>query len=498
MNSLETFWSGPRARRWLGWLGILGAIGYAIFLTAYFAPVAGGADSSGYMNSARLFTRGRLKTELRVVPEVKVLSPFHFLPQGFVPVRQPGSTQIVPTYPTGLPLQLAAAVRVFGWKIGPYVTWVGGALLAVVLCYALAREFGIAPGLAILGAATLAISPMFLFIAVQSLSDVLATTWACLAIYSARRASRSWLWALGSGAACGVAVLVRPTNLLILPAVVWFLANYRLLGWLIAGGLPMAAWVAFYQHSLYNDALRSGYGDIFSSFESANFAPTISHYLTWLPRELSPPLLVFAFASLLLWRTQWRVMAGLILWAGPILMFYAYYDVTKETWWCLRFILPAFPPIILAALLGMKAVGEKFASPDYRRAFSAVMAALWIWSLHAEWKWDKQIDALAPARFEIAYEKAGVWIRDNLPADALVTCMNAAGAVYYYTDFPVLRWDTESAEEFHDYVAKVEQAHRPFYALFADAEQKEEFDKNSAGKWKLIKQIDGWGVWKWE
>jgi len=40
---------------------------YAAFLSRHTAVVAGGADSSGYLNSARLFREGNLRETLRAL-----------------------------------------------------------------------------------------------------------------------------------------------------------------------------------------------------------------------------------------------------------------------------------------------------------------------------------------------------------------------------------------------------------------------------------------------
>src|SRR5688572_25804139 len=65
----------PRpAPRWFVWLGVIALAGYALFLGAHTTVVAGGSDSSGYLNSARLLASGRLQTEVRVPPEFKVPS----------------------------------------------------------------------------------------------------------------------------------------------------------------------------------------------------------------------------------------------------------------------------------------------------------------------------------------------------------------------------------------------------------------------------------------
>jgi len=48
------------AARPLQWAALgLAVIGYAVFLALNVAPIAGGSDSSGYLNSARLITEGR-------------------------------------------------------------------------------------------------------------------------------------------------------------------------------------------------------------------------------------------------------------------------------------------------------------------------------------------------------------------------------------------------------------------------------------------------------
>lgn len=55
------------------WFRVLagGALdGYIVFLAPKTTAVAGGSDSSGYLNSARLLAAGRLQAELRLPPEM--------------------------------------------------------------------------------------------------------------------------------------------------------------------------------------------------------------------------------------------------------------------------------------------------------------------------------------------------------------------------------------------------------------------------------------------
>ena len=167
------------APRWALWIGLAALALYAVFLARHTVVVAGGSDSSGYLNSARLFAVGKLVTPLPVPADFPPPSRDevpHFLPQGFFPDRQQPAI-LTPTYPTGLPLQFALASRLLGWTVGPWFVLLGSAVGAVGLCYLLGRELGLPFSLAAAGAVMLAAFPVFLFTSIQPLSDTPATAW---------------------------------------------------------------------------------------------------------------------------------------------------------------------------------------------------------------------------------------------------------------------------------------------------------------------------------
>src|SRR5450432_316314 len=98
-----------RLDRILTGLLLLGAVVYSIFLYRDGSPYAGGSDSSGYLNSARLLSAGRFFGPMRIPSGQPYLSfgPETFQPLGFVTdAREP---RLVPTYPPGLPLHLMIA-----------------------------------------------------------------------------------------------------------------------------------------------------------------------------------------------------------------------------------------------------------------------------------------------------------------------------------------------------------------------------------------------------
>jgi hypothetical protein len=482
------------APRWIRWLGLAGLVAYGIFMAWYYVPSAGGADSSGYLNSAKLLAQGKMVTQSRVIPELKLASPFHLVPLGFTCEPRPDSVRLAPTYPVGLPLQFALAGVIAGWRVGPYLVGVGGALAAVWLCYRCARELGVSPPLALVGAAALGISPMFLFVAIQPLSDAIAATWCVAAAYFALRAHRAtgYGWAFACGLACALAVLVRPTNVLVLPAMALLVGRGRQLLMVALGGVPGAAFLLLYQKHLYGNAFTSGYGSIFDIFERSSFAPTMQHYAVWLPRLLCPAFLGFGLLAVMRWREDARVLAALFLWAVPVFIFYAFYVVTKEVWWCLRFVLPAFPALILAGLLGL----DHFARRS-TRSLAIATVALGGWVAAQSIYWGRHEHVLGPSQGERTYILAGDWARANLPPNAAVATMVTSGALFYYTDLAILRWDSMTAEEFETYALALQRTGRPLYAVLMDLEEADAFKDHLHGKWQKIADVKTARIWKW-
>jgi len=483
------FFSG---RRWkaAGWALLLA---YGVLLGVYFTPIAGGSDSSGYLNFADLLLRGKLIDDARPVVGIRTGSSFATAPLGFSLEQETG--RLIPTYPSGVPLHLAAAELVVGRVPGMYVVGVGGALAAVVLCFAVGRELGLSKALAALSAAMLAWNPVFLFIAIQPLSDVLATAWCLAAIYGVLRARRSPRWALLGGAAAAMAVLVRPTNVLIFPALLVWMPGWRALAWFVAGGLPGAAWMMGYQNAIYGSPLSSGYGDLWSLFRASNLGPTVRHYGEWLPRFV-PILWILGALLLLPWaRTRWRMIAGLALWFFPVAVFYVFYDVTKETWWCLRFLLPCLPALILGGALGIEAVRGRL-SRRGTRIWTWSVAGLAVWAALLAWNGSRGLGVFGTADSEPPYREIATWVNNHVPKNAAVVSMIASGAVHYYTDCAVLRWDMIEREEFQAFAANADLEVQPVYALLFREEEQQAMNERLPGRWERIFENRRGAVWR--
>jgi hypothetical protein len=462
--------------------------------------VAAGSDSSGYLNSARLFAAGRLQSELRVPgvfgrPEEVNVS--HFSPQGFNLFG--GSVRLSPTYPTGLPLHFAIAGRLAGWHAGPFAVQLLAALGAVWLCYLAARALGIGPALAVAGAAMLAAFPVFIFTSIQTLSDTLATTWALAALLAGIRSRESPRWTVGCGAALAVAVLVRPTNLLLAPALVVLVGgNWRRLALFGAGGLPGAVWLAFYNHHLYGGVMRSGYGNIFAAFDWGFGVPTAAHFARWLAWLLPAVALVLPFAAPV-WRDpRRREWIALALAFSAVAGLYLFYDVSHDDWWCLRFILPAVGALILLALLGADALVRRFAVRRPSAWAAALALILAGWAGANSWYWTRHLHVLYVPGYERAYGEAAALVAQHVPARAVVVCSVFSGTLYYYTDLPALVYDTMKPEEFERYVTLARKAGREIHAVLFNIEEEDVFRNRCPGPWRRIASTGNIGLWRLE
>ncbi len=475
--------------RGIGWLAF--AL-YGFFLARHFSGVAGGADSSGYLNSARLLASGQLTAELRVPPEFGPQADLlrqQFQPHGFAPFE--GNPRLSPTYAVGLPLHLALAGKIFGWSLAPALVGVLAALAAVALTYAVARDVELAPSLAAAAAATLAAYPVFIFMSIQPLSDTLATSWCLAAILAALRARHGPGWALACGAAIGIAVLVRLTNALIIPAAVVLLGwNPRRLLLAAIGGVPAALWLGYYNHALYGGALRTGYVNIAEAFGWAYGAPTAVHFTRWLALMLPAVLLGLPLVALVRRVRPARIGLALALWFGAFAITYAFYQISHEVWWDLRFILPGTPALIIGGLLGLEALAN---SPRVRMALAAGLA---LWAAGLGWFWTDKHHLLLTQTYEQAYADASAAARVKFPANALVIAGQHSGAIYYYTDFAVLRWEFVNAAEFAHFRGLAEKAGRPICALLYDTEEKEALRERCAGHWTQVAKLNNIALWR--
>lgn len=324
-------------------------VAYARWFVPLLTPYAGGADSSGYVWSAQLFARGQIAAPLhRPADAPGSLRPDTFAPLGTL-VRS-NQTELVPSYPTGLPLLLALGLIATPLETGIAAILLLAVLAALWLTYRLGRAAGLDRLWAVVPAAVLGSSPLFIFSGQQVMTDVLSTSLALGVVLLAWRARRRPSSAIWAGAALGLATLVRPTNIVFAaPLVAATGLSFRALWRVALGGVPFALFLFVYQFTLFGSPFSSGYGDMRSAFSLAYVVPTLRHYASWLP-SLFSWLIAAAPVGWWFWRADDRAWGWIgAAWVAGVFGLYVAYFHTSETWWYLRFILPAIPPLLVAA-----------------------------------------------------------------------------------------------------------------------------------------------------
>lgn len=478
----------------------VGLVAYAVFLGTHIGAYAGGADSSGYLISARSFSRGCVATAQRAWPGLPVIesASYAYVPLG---LRPTSSGEMVSRYPIGVPLFLMLAAGAVGWDAGPHCVIILHTIAGILLMVWLGRCAGLTSGWAALGAILLATCPLYISYSLQMMSDVPATTWAIATVALAWNARRHAGWAVSAGAALGIAVLIRPTNaILALPAAIALGLGWR--QWLafLTGGTPLAVAQMIYNQAAYGHPLASGYEDVGSLFQWQYVPLSLANYGRWLPILLTP---VGLLALGLPWRARKdpHGTAMLLTWMVSFPALYAFYYHTHITWWYTRFVLPAFPAVWIAALLVARDLTERLGmlsppGPGSMRTWlrgGLVAAAVFVYAGY----FNLRLQTASVGRDERRYVEVVAWLCPQVPPSALLVAMQASGSLFYYTDFPVLRWNKIEPGQFN----RVEQAAagRRVFALLMPFEEQRAFpEKRLSGSWTKIGSIHNFNLWELE
>jgi hypothetical protein len=129
--------SSELRRRVVLGLAVVALVAYGLVLVRHSSRAAAAADVSGYLNCARAITRGELVRPIRAATRLGLADiPLSvLLPLGFV--DGPARGTMVPLYPPGLPLHMAALATLTGWDTGPFLVSPLFAVLGLVAFYRL-------------------------------------------------------------------------------------------------------------------------------------------------------------------------------------------------------------------------------------------------------------------------------------------------------------------------------------------------------------------------
>jgi hypothetical protein len=448
---------------------------------------AGGADSSGYVSQAHLWVNGRLRVELpsivRRVPWPD--ATWTFSPLGYKPSAEPGS--LVPTYPPGLPLTMAAFMLAGGWRSAYLVVPLFGAI-AVWLTFVLGRQ--VAGNLAGAGASVLlATSSIFLLQLFQPMSDVPVTAWwLATFVLLLKGAPR---YAFLAGLTTSAALLTRP-NLVLVAAVAGLFSGLlmrdptrreRMRGWLafLIGCLPGALTVAILHTSLYGSPLMSGYGSMGYLYSTANAWPNLLRYPRWLIAHQTPLVLIALASPLAAWRAAsprdaTKLCLLIACFAALFASYLFYYPFGFQDWTYLRFLLPGLPSVLVLALTVLQAFTAQ--RPAWVRPLVLALA-IGITSI-ATLRTAVAHDVFSVERRERRYRDVARFVRDTLPPRVVLVSMQESGSLRHYTGQLALRWDLLGSDWLDRAVQTLaDEGYEPIFVL--ESSEEPEFRKRFAG-----------------
>ena len=439
--------------------------------------VAAASDAYGYVSQADLWARGSPIVQQPFAREMTWPNAAETLaPLGYRPYRPaPHGTDIVPLYAPGLPMVMAIFKLLGGSRaVFLVVPLLGG--LAIWATYVMGRRLA-GPLVGASAATLLASSPPFLFEIVSPTSDVPATAWWALALGLLMVEGRAA--AFGAGLATGLAILTRP-NIVALAAVpgallVWQALRARFrhhssppappalpalparaqassptqrMLLFAAGSIPACVAVALINWRLYGSPLASGYAPFNVLFNWSHVGPNLARYPRWLVETETPFVLLALIAPFVLSRTPSghagqpspRTIAMVWLcFIATVFLAYLFY-LPYDEWWYLRFLLPAYPPILVLSSFTL----VRLLTPLTRVAPDAKgFAAAAVVALVARHGVDYAVDRGAPDlwKAEQRYLTVGEYVASALPDRAVLVCMQHSGAARYYSGRITVRYD---------------------------------------------------------
>jgi len=470
---------------------------FTLIIAANVGAVAGGSDTSGYMHLARLLAKGNIHVPARIIPGLPQSStpPFLYMPLGFKPSFD--GNGMVPTYPTGLPLLIALFVPIAGWSHAADVTMVLHSLAGLILTYALSRVFGLPKSWSIFGTAILAASPLYLFMSLQAMSDLPSLVWTTAAILAALECRKSSPFALAAGGALAVDVLLRPTNIFALvPVGIALGISPRRWLLLILGGAPGAIFYAIHAIAAYGHLWETGYGEI-HSFAASYVPVTLLHYALWVPILFTPIAalsLGLPFNKGIESSVRWLLGS----WIGVFAALYCAYRCTHETWWYLRYLLPAIPAIVIGSLLVCRSLVSRLARRvEHVNLKGALAVALTLVALNSLW-WNRKLHAIDIGRGERKYGTVAEWMTKNLPSNSIFLSTQMSGSIFYFTNFTFIRLDSINPDNVKVVESAIRAADRPLYAVLFPFEMTDWniLRKEMPGNWHLIGNVDDVTIWK--
>ena len=109
---------------------------------------------------------------------------------------------------------------------------------------------------------------------------------------------------------------------------------------------------------------------------------------------------------------------------------------------------------------------------------------------------DRALRVLELQKHNQPYVEAAAFANARIPQDALVMAMQESGSLYFYTKFPVLRYDQMQPEHWATYSRTLLESGRPLYAVLWAYEVSPALEHHAPGQWERVGGFDNGSVWR--
>ncbi|MGH8017617.1 MAG: hypothetical protein ACREIA_04900, partial [Opitutaceae bacterium] len=198
------------------------------------------------------------------------------------------------------------------------------------------------------------------------------------------------------------------------------------------------------------------------------------------------------------WREKRRELIGIIVWLAAFLVFFAFYPFTYDSWWFLRFLLPAFPALVILGSLAVQGMAKRVWGASNRTAVMITACVIATLSVGAGFVVGKSQHVFTMKDSLRPYADAAEWTREHLPPESVVAAMQMSTTFYVSTDFPVVRWDLISQERFSQLLVKLRANGRPFYAALFPFEYNDPRWTELPAAWDKVATFDYVGIWRFD
>ncbi len=427
-------WTGQTLEAAIRWLKVwqntcaLGVAFLSLLLWAHFrSRYVGGCDPFAYLSCARAFLGLDSGLELGLSPvDYPALVPLcHALVDG----------EVVSIFPPGF----SAVMALFG-TVGLefYCTPVLGAASVVLMYLALTPGSGgrtCALAISILWAAT----PIVTWGSIQVMSDMPATVFILLSYVLLSR-GRERL----SGVLLGLSLLVRPTNVLFLPALMWSARERGKLRSLILWFAAAASCLAVYIYVQFGGPSAVPYGINIHEIGPGALTAKLSFFGRTTLAMLWPLLIPAACAAVVGFRRN----VPLLLWLFAFVLFLSTWEPSIEAWWEVRFLLPAYPAIFLLAGDGIGLAGRRALAkwPRGIRSMYVIAAVAFIVTVCCMARFSHN-EGVYRANFDESYYLDTLEMSKRLPGNSLVGALDFTGPLRLYGGIESFSWRHPAAAE---------------------------------------------------